>query len=84
MKNQNTPRKQLQAFYAAQGLTGKHARKAVAHDLRLARREFAALPGDLREGWKVHCRGGLGALFVWANSPQGHVYWQQRAEAQIC
>lgn len=76
MKNQNTPRKQLQAFYAAQGLTGKHARKAVAHDLRLARREFMRV--STPEYWRYSCKFGLSGLFVWHISRQGARYWMLR------
>lgn len=77
MQNQHTPRKQLQAFYARQGLTGKHARKAVAHDLRLARKEFnRTYQGG---NWAGACEFGLAGLFVWRLSPQGSGYWIDRS-----
>lgn len=79
-----TPRKQLQAFYKAQGLTGKHARKAVTHDLRLARRNFKAKPVLFVRSWQARCRLGIGSLFVWSETAQGHGYWRERAEALPC
>lgn len=58
---------QLNAFYAAQGLTGKHRRKAMQYDLKQVKK--------LR---KVPFDGSLVGLFDWHGSPQGWLYWQNR------
>lgn len=58
---------QLRTFYAAQGLTGNHRRKAMQYDLKQIKK--------LRErdaDWSIIC------LFDWHHSPQGHCYWRDR------
>lgn len=58
---------QLRAFYAAQGITGKHRRKAMQYDLKQVKR--------LRE---VERDVGLLYLLDWQASPQGVLYWLAR------
>lgn len=58
---------QLREFYAAQGLQGKHRRKAMQYDLKQVKKLRQAF-GD----WEII------ALFNWNNSPQGRVYWRDR------
>lgn len=58
---------QLRAFYAAQGLTGKHRRKAMQYDLKQVKK--------LRN----HATDmSLMFLFVWSCTPQGGNYWALR------
>lgn len=58
---------QLRAFYAAQGLTGKHRRKAMQYDLKQVKK--------LRN---YDCDYQLVCLFDWHASPQGGLYWHKR------
>lgn len=58
---------QLRAFYAAQGLTGRHRRKAMQYDLKKVK-ELRDFDGD----------HSLVSLFAWARSPQGWRYWRRR------
>ena len=59
--------KQLSRFYKNQGLTGKHLRSALKYDRKAVRVN--------RPGWVAH---DLSQAFVWADSPQGFVYWDKR------
>ena len=61
-------KQQLRAYYAKQGLTGKHLRKALQYDMKAAGRNKA--PGN----------PGLDLIhaFRWSVSPQGHGYWNNR------
>lgn len=84
-----TPRSQLRAFYASIGITGSAARKAIAHDLRLARYNYAdqnrAICAELGRdvAWARLCTIGLhnplAAGFLFELTPQGLDYWAQRA-----
>lgn len=58
---------QLREFYAAQGLQGKHRRKAMQYDLKQVKK-LRERSGDHR----------LSGLFSWVHSPQGWRYWRQR------
>lgn len=58
---------QLREFYAAQGLQGKHRRKAMQYDLKQVKK-LRKSSGD----------GPLLCLFGWTCSPQGHSYWRKR------
>lgn len=58
---------QLREFYAAQGLQGKHRRKAMQYDLKQVKK--------LREFDGDH---SLASLFPWMFSPQGWHYWSRR------
>jgi hypothetical protein len=62
-------KKQLSAFYAAQGLTGKHRRKAMQCDMRAVRRNATCCNID---GWT------LGFLFMFRHTPEGGPYWYAR------
>jgi hypothetical protein len=60
-------KKQLSAFYTAQGLTGKHRRKAMQYDLKQVKK-LRNYCGDYQ----------LVSLFDWHASPQGWLYWHVR------
>lgn len=62
---------QLRAFYAAQGLTGKHRRKAMQHDMKQVKK-LRESPNDV----------SLICLFTWGSSPQEVFYWHARHTAQ--
>lgn len=62
---------QLRAFYAAQGLTGKHRRKAMQYDLKQVK---ALRTHDMDSD--------LMFLLLWAESPQGYSYWSSRDNRQ--
>lgn len=66
-------KKQLSAYYAAQGLTGKHRRKAMQYDMKAVRKNTKAFHGYARP---VHV---LGAAFIFKDSPEGQQYWARRA-----
>ena len=71
-------KKQLQAFYKKQGLTGKHLRSALRHDMRRVRqcaRAFAYYIGTDRY------KDCLSEAFVWCDTPEGVTYWLDRHEA---
>jgi hypothetical protein len=66
----------LQEFYAKQGITGKHLRKAIQWDMKAARRNsadravnLAGVPFDTAD---------VGCAFAWALSPEGTGYWCAR------
>jgi hypothetical protein len=67
-------KKQLSAFYAAQGLTGKHRRKAMQHDMRAVRRNADCYN---IAGWT------LGFLFMFLHTPEGGPYWYARDAFQL-
>lgn len=84
-----TPRKQLNAFYRSQGLSGQALRRAVVADLRLVRRNEAASRWHNWMGeqtYAARCRAKdlldyereIAGLFDWAASPQGFSYWGKR------
>jgi hypothetical protein len=84
-----TPRKQLNAFYARQGLSGQALRRAVVADLRLVRRNEAACSWHHWSGLPTYaerCRHSdskdydreIAGLFDWARTPQGFSYWGTR------
>ena len=64
-------KKQLQKFYAKQGLEGKHLRKAIQWDMKAARRNTTkSLVGC---AWLT-----LDSAFTWHDSPEGRNYWAVR------
>ena len=64
-------KQQLQAFYAKQGLTGKHRRQAMRYDMRAIRRATGS-------DWDIG-RWDIGGSILWSLTPQGHAYWSARA-----
>lgn len=66
-----TVKNQLRAFYARQGLTGKHLRKAIQWDMKAVRRNA---------DWTDYDPGkdDLSCSFSWNNSPEGYYYWSNR------
>ena len=67
-------KKQLQEFYAKQGLEGKHLRKAIQWDMKAARRNDFDPACSGSRGYA----SSLGASFSWARSPEGSRYWGPR------
>lgn len=65
----STVKNQLRAFYAKQGLTGKHLRMALRHDMKAVARN-----ADF-EDWP---RYGIMHAFGWSRSPEGGRYWWMR------
>lgn len=63
-----TIKKELQAYYAKQELTGKHLRKALQYDMKAVR----------LEGTSSHRVTSLVYAFVWCVTPQGLNYWNNR------
>jgi hypothetical protein len=63
-----TIKKELQAYYAKQGLTGKHLRKALQYDMKAVR----------REGRRPYRVTSLCHAFDWIATPQGVDYWHNR------
>lgn len=63
-------KQELREYYAKQGLTGKHLRKALQWDMKAVARN--------KERWNPG--RALSSAFVWGESPQGHAYWMHRAE----
>lgn len=71
-------KKQVQAFYAKQGLQGKHLRKAIQWDLRRIRRlakQWAYFIGTDRHG------DNIADAFVWEDTREGFDYWCARHDA---
>lgn len=66
-------KKQLQAFYAAQGLTGKHRRAAMRYDMRQIKKHSDAFSPKGVD---------LSYLFLWDHTPQGWAYWYARDKKQ--
>lgn len=64
---------ELRAFYANQGLTGKHLRKALRHDMKAAARNIQA------QGRTVVSDIALVHSFGWDQSPEGLTYWAMRS-----
>jgi hypothetical protein len=58
-------KRELQAFYAKQGITGQHRRKAMRYDLKAVRK--------YGNGASELCLS-----FVWSKTPQGFRYWAAR------
>lgn len=65
-----TIKKQLRAFYADQGLTGKHLRKALRYDMKAVRRHVATQQ-------RPPCNN-LQNAFGWGRTPEGAEYWAHR------
>ena len=70
-------KKQLQKFYAKQGLEGKHLRKAIQWDMKAFRRNVMD---------RSHAVNGCGRLdspllaaFIWSATPEGGEYWAARS-----
>lgn len=61
-------KQELRAYYAKQGLTGKHLRKALQWDMKAVSRNKAPWNRGL----------SLSSAFVWGESPPGHLYWMNR------
>lgn len=59
-------KKQLQKFYAEQGLQGKHLRKAIQWDMKAVKRN------------RSHSGKSLASAFEWGDSPEGIAYWSAR------
>lgn len=87
MRNPNpiSPRKQLQAFYAAQGLTRQEARKPVAHDMRRIREEFSSnarcviAEHGFSEAWELCSYCGIAGLIIFRFTKEGAEYWAPRS-----
>lgn len=65
-------KKELQAYYAKQGLTGKHLRKAIQYDMKAVKAAAKAQ--------RLHAVPDLMA-FHWGRTPQSkarYLYWAQR------
>lgn len=62
-------KKQLAAYYDKQGLTGKHRRKAMQHDLRIIRNSPKLSPDTAH----------LHARIDWSRTPGGYDYWLNRS-----
>lgn len=75
-----TAKRQLSAFYVEQGLTGKHLRSAIKHDLKLVKQNVIGCFGyDQRlRPLGPHEDRQLSCLFVWFDSPEGYDYWADR------
>lgn len=74
MKRSNAGIKnELRAFYANQGLTGKHLRKALRHDMKAVARNIQT------QGRTVVSDTGLTRAFGWDHSPEGMSYWALRS-----
>lgn len=71
MKNKTNCKHQLRAFYAAQGLTGKHRRAAMRHDMRAVKKN-AANAAPLIGIFP------LANMFYFVGSPEGGEYWYAR------
>lgn len=69
-----TIKNELRAFYANQGLTGKHLRKALRHDMKAVKRSAIKQRGRLDHRSLVHA-------FGWDWSPEGVDYWGLRSLA---
>lgn len=64
---------ELRAFYADQGLTGKHLRKALRHDMKAVARNIAV------QGCGYRSVRSLQTAFGWGSSLEGSDYWGYRA-----
>ena len=65
-------KQQLQAFYAKQGLTGKHRRQAMRYDMRAIR--------ALRDRYSPEVGvGNIQSMFLFCGAPQDIDYWYFRA-----
>lgn len=92
--NPTTPRKQLRAFYASQGLTGKQLRSAMRYDLRQVRRyavssnrrplEMLRGPMSDTQVWAEcnQCGLGIGGMFLFCGTKEGYEYWIKRDDCQ--
>lgn len=90
--NPTTPRKQLRAFYARQGLTGKQLRSAMRYDLRQVRKHTVDQCGKSLRGYHgghltdaqvyAHCLrhgSGIQGMFTFAFTKEGSLYWAARS-----
>ena len=64
-------KKQLAAYYAKQGLTGKHRRKAMQYDMKAVRENIKACSCGSRQPT-------LSSSFIFRRAPQGERYWYRR------
>lgn len=67
-------KKQLSAYYDKQGLTGKHHRKAMQHDMKAVRENIKAF-----HGCDSPAPTSLGSAFIFDGAPEGYEYWARRA-----
>ena len=86
-----TPRKQLRAFYARQGLTGKQLRSAMRYDLRqlrkyavehnagLYRECYGPMTDDIVYRHSAALGLGMGAMFLFCDTREGAGYWAKRS-----
>jgi len=89
LRNPNpiSPRKQLSAYYKAQGFTGQRARKAVRDDMRRVRELFreqnasCILDRGEAEAWEIASQSGIAGIFVFCITREGIDYWAPRAYA---
>lgn len=65
-------KKQLAAFYAKQGLTGKHRRKAMQYDMKAVNTAIRT------QSVRYRCPYLSGA-FSFKKTVEGHRYWAVRA-----
>ena len=66
----------LSRFYVRQGLTGKHLRAALRHDLRSLRKQGAITD----HGKQIPTGGGLASCGKkWSELSEGGFYWARRA-----
>lgn len=73
-------KKELRKYYAAQGLTGKHLRKALQHDLKAARAEPPIYKPAYYSPEVCKLRGSkLVSAFDWQTSKLGAAYWLNRS-----
>ena len=68
-------KKQLKAFYRAQGLSGKHLRSALRWDMRTAKAN--ALEFAVENGIELDV-SSISNAFDWSESKQGFDYWADR------
>lgn len=70
-----TAKRQLNAFYARQGLRGRARHRAVRHDMKRVRHYSG--PEAFAE---CQSRGfGLSAMFLWFDTVEGVHYWAARS-----
>lgn len=68
-----TAKRQLRAFYTAQGLQGQAHRHAVRADMKKVRKNAgASFDGAHRQGM------GFDAMFEFTGAPEGPLYWVAR------
>lgn len=65
-------KQQLKAYYKAKGLRGKRLKRSVWADYVKAMAHCEYEPDPLV---------GLSYLFIFSDTPEGHYYWRERADA---